>query len=107
MIFAVIVMFTTFKIIKKLILVLLESTPSSVNPMMVIKNLQKIKGVKGVHDLHIWSLSIGKVSLSVHLVSTDTNKSLIAANNMLEEKYGISHSTIQVEEYEEYKIDNC
>lgn len=51
-----------------------------------------------MHDLHIWSLSVGKPSLSVHLYCRDdASHVLAAANKMCASKYNIQHSTIQVE----------
>ena len=58
----------------------------------------KVTGVTQVHDLHVWSLSIGKPALTVHLVSTSAYVSLKKATNLCKKKYNISHTTIQVEE---------
>lgn len=58
----------------------------------------RVCSLSAVHDLHIWSLSVGKPSLSVHLYCTDDAKHVLAAaNKMCAAKYNIHHSTIQVE----------
>lgn len=50
-----------------------------------------------VHDLHIWSLSVGKPSLSAHLLASSDGKGvLVAATKMLASTYNIHHTTIQV-----------
>ena len=64
-------------------------------------------GVKDVHDLHIWSISSGIFSLSVHLVIESLNQGttiLRITKDMLKEKFGIEHTTIQIEEICEDKI---
>jgi Co/Zn/Cd efflux system component len=58
-----------------------------------------VEGVLEVHDLHVWSLSVGKPSLSVHLLVTreDAGSVLKEATALLGRRYNIHHSTIQVE----------
>ena len=50
-----------------------------------------------MHDLHVWSLSIGKPALSVHLQSKQPEDTLARATRLIKNKYQIFHSTIQVE----------
>lgn len=51
-----------------------------------------------MHDLHIWSVSVGKPALSVHLqCQDDANDVLFFVNKMCADKYNITHSTIQIE----------
>lgn len=79
----------------------MEGTPEGIDAGDVEARLMEVPHVIAVHDLHIWSLSLGKPSLSVHLqVDTDTNRrpALVAASKMLARTFGIHHSTIQVEE---------
>lgn len=65
-------------------------------------SIKEIEGVCGVHDLHIWSLTVGKASLSVHIFVDDAHQRegksvLAAATSMLASRYNIHHTTIQVE----------
>ena len=81
--------------------VLMEGTPEGINPVEVEKTLKKLTYVVAVHDLHIWSLSVGKPSLSVHiLVDSDKNRGAVLESSVeiLASVYGIEHATIQVEE---------
>ena len=81
--------------------VLMEGTPEGLNPAQVEAALRDLPCVAAVHDLHIWSLSVGKPSLSVHiLVDDDKNRRVVleAAARILSVDYGIDHATIQVEE---------
>lgn len=76
----------------------MEGVPEGLDPDTVEQSLTRVPGVVEVHDLHIWALSVGKPSLSVHLLTRDDAKHVLAeANKMLVKKYNIHHSTIQVE----------
>jgi len=46
----------------------MESTPQEIDYEELKKALSKVKGVKSVHDLHIWSLSDSKNCMTAHLV---------------------------------------
>lgn len=56
-----------------------------------------------MHDLHVWSLSIGKPALSVHLQSKKP-ETLLQATKLIKNKYQIFHSTIQIENQEDQAI---
>ena len=79
------------------ITVLMEGSPLEFDVADMEKNLGEIDGVTGVHDIHVWSLSIGKISMSCHLVTDEPQKSLVLARELIKKKYNITHSTIQVE----------
>lgn len=97
-VFSVIVMFTTIRILKDGFRVLMEGVPSHIDRSEVIRELKSLPGVLRVHELHIWSLSMGNTALSVHLLTESDGKALLSkANAMLDSKFGISHTTIQVE----------
>jgi cobalt-zinc-cadmium efflux system protein len=62
--------------------------------------LRSLKGVEDVHDLHIWAMSTTETALTVHLVIPDENKDdffLKKVCSQLNDKFGIEHSTIQIE----------
>jgi len=64
-----------------------------------------VNGVLEVHDLHVWTLKAGVYSLSCHIKSDDPMVSLKRATRMLNTKYKILHTTIQVEDCNETDID--
>ena len=97
-IFSIIVGMTTIRILKDCIFVLMEGSPVDVDIEELEKDLNNIKGVKEIHDLHVWSLSMGKISLSCHICCDDPQKTLNKAKKMIQKKYKIDHITIQVEE---------
>jgi len=104
MVFAILVLFTTFRLIIESVTILMEATPPGVNPGQVMEDLQSIPNVDEVHDLHIWSITAGLLSLSVHLtvrLPQDDIKHgsevLEQAQKMLTDRHKISHTTIQIE----------
>jgi len=48
-IFSVIVLFTTFKLVGKSVAVLMEATPSHIDPLEIEEDLAKVPGVRAVH----------------------------------------------------------
>lgn len=62
-----IVVFTTIPILKDLALVLMEGTPPGSDYTTICADLAAIPGVKMVHSLHVWALTLDKNALSVHL----------------------------------------
>ena len=103
-IFSIIVGLTTIRILKDCIFVLMEGSPVDIDIEELEKDLKEIKGVKEIHDLHVWSLSMGKISLSCHICCDDPQKTLKKAKKMIAKKYKIEHITIQVEDNNQNKI---
>ena len=97
-IFSIIVGLTTIGILKDCIFVLMEGSPVAIDIKELEEDLKNIKGVKEIHDLNVWSLSIGKISLSCHICCDDPQKTIKKAKKMIQRKYKIEHITIQVEE---------
>lgn len=89
-----------FRLVREAIHILLEGAPSHVDLAAVRRALAGLEGVSDVHDLHLWSLSSAAESLTGHLVvapGTDPRRTLKAASALLKERFGISHSTLQIE----------
>ncbi|KAG7385198.1 hypothetical protein PHYPSEUDO_001740 [Phytophthora pseudosyringae] len=95
-IFSVLVLVTTVGIVRDSVHILMEGSPEGIDTAEIEEGLRACSSVVAVHDLHIWSLSAGLPSLSVHLVSDDVEISLHAAQRYLLSK-GITHTTIQTE----------
>lgn len=66
-IFSVIVLLTTFSIIRDTLQVLMEGIPKGIDFNDVMNILMRIEGVKRVHNLRIWALSLDKIALSAHI----------------------------------------
>ena len=57
-------------------------------------------GVRGMHDLHVWTISSGIDALSVHISHDETivhSDLLVAIREKLHADFGIDHLTIQME----------
>jgi cobalt-zinc-cadmium efflux system protein len=91
-----------FKIAKDSAHILLEGAPSNVDMEEIRASILKIENVLEVHDLHVWTIASGMDALSGHIVLPDqilseADKAVQAINRTLLEKYGITHTTLQVE----------
>lgn len=77
----------------------LDGVPESINRQAVADWIGAQPGFSNVHDLHIWALSSTRTALSVHVVSdkADTDAVLHGLSDGLEDTFGITHSTIQIE----------
>jgi cobalt-zinc-cadmium efflux system protein len=106
-VFALGIVYGSWKIIKQTVTVLMESTPEHIDPKAIEEDLKSIPGVKEVHDLHVWSVSAKKVALSAHLVASDTQAVLNEAHRRVETHHQISHMTIQVEDPEHFESKYC
>lgn len=91
----------TWVLLKQAVHILLEGTPPEVDINLLEQSLLGIEGVEAVHDLHVWTLTSGLDALSCHIVVRDMASArsvLVAANTALDEKFGLTHSTIQIED---------
>jgi cobalt-zinc-cadmium efflux system protein len=94
----------TWLLLKKAIHILIEGTPSHLCHEEIKNSILSVKGVTGVFDLHIWTITSGIHALSAHVVIIDRNRShqiLQEINSMLENNFNITHATIQIESYHE------
>ena len=97
-IFGIIVLSTSIPISRDCISVLMEASPEKINQEEIIKEFKNIPDIVDFHDIHLWSLSIGKVALTAHFISNKPQKTLEIATDICK-KHGVFHSTIQVEDY--------
>lgn len=91
-----------FNLLKKSVHILMEGVPSNISYEVIQQALLKVKGVTGVFDLHIWSITSGLHALSAHIVvmdNTNAYRILDDVNALLEKDFGIIHSTIQIERF--------
>jgi cobalt-zinc-cadmium efflux system protein len=90
-------------ILRETVGILMEATPASVNVAQLVRDMMRTPEVEDVHDLHIWSLAGGMPLLTAH-VQVEHNCSLdrcaeiiTELSRLLRDRYGIGHSTIQLE----------
>lgn len=97
---SILILKSAWRIIQNTVHILMEGAPATINPEEVKKSLLSIPGVAGIHDLHIWTITSNFDSLSCHLVVQDEANSyeiLQQAIDLLDSRFHIEHSTIQIE----------
>jgi cobalt-zinc-cadmium efflux system protein len=80
--------------------VFMEAAPQGIDPDEIGRTLAGERGVVEVHDLHVWEVTSGFPALSAHiLVETDADchRARLNLARLLEQRFGIDHSTLQVE----------
>ncbi|HEX9984674.1 MAG TPA: cation diffusion facilitator family transporter [Thermoanaerobaculia bacterium] len=102
MVIGVLILWSAYGILRETVNLLLEGTPSGIDPDAVTASLGSIDGVLGVHHVHIWALGPSSPALSAHLMVGDiplssTTRVLDDVKAMLEHDYRIAHTTIQFE----------
>ncbi len=75
---ALLVTYSSWNLLKQAIAILMESTPSHLNVDEVRSAMAQTPGACDVHDLHIWTITSGMVSLSAHIVLSEGQDSAAA-----------------------------
>jgi len=97
---SVLIVISAWRLLRESVDVLMESTPPGVDVGEIETGLTAIPGVQCVHDMHVWTVTSGFVALSGHLSifdPSDYNQVMVAAQNLLRERFGIDHATLQLE----------
>ena len=98
----VLVFYSSGKIVRDSVNVLLEGVPGNIDLSAVERRIRGMKGVKNLHDLHVWSIAdTNTCCMSSHVVVEDeTNgKELVTKLiDILNKEFGIDHTTIQIED---------
>ena len=80
--------------------VLLEASPRDLDPEEIGRALAAQHHVVEVHDLHVWEVTSGFPAISAHVTvgaGCDTQAHRRELAELLSERFGIAHSTLQVE----------
>lgn len=91
----------TWSLLKQATHILLEGTPPEVDLLLLERKLVQIPGVRGVHDLHVWTITSGLDAMSGHITVEkfiDAPRVLLAARSAMKDNFGINHTTIQIED---------
>jgi cobalt-zinc-cadmium efflux system protein len=102
------ILYNVYHNLQKAFRVILQGKPDEVNEADLRTCLLALEPVKGVHDLHIWTMDSEYLVLTVHLVLPDSTtenerQTLRAAAHELLKTKGIQHATIEMESASE----NC
>jgi cobalt-zinc-cadmium efflux system protein len=90
----------TWRLLSEAVGILLEGTPADVNLTNLRASLEKLPGVAGVHDLHVWTLTSGVYAMSLHAVLKDDAVHEAVIRTICDHArstYKITHTTVQVE----------
>jgi Co/Zn/Cd efflux system component len=88
--FSILVMFTTYYILKDCMIILLEGVPTEIKYDHVKMALQRIETVSSVKELHIWTLTSGKHCMAAKLVAKQNNSVVMQAHEVCKNRFKIS-----------------
>jgi len=100
---AMMIIIMAVRLLRDSIHVLLEGTPRHMNPEIVQKEIyEKFKVVRDIHDLHIWEITSHLFAMTAHIEAEvkgheDTRLLIDGLNSFMRDKYGVGHTTFQVE----------
>ncbi|KAI7900080.1 cation efflux protein [Cokeromyces recurvatus] len=99
--FSILVLYTTYHLVQDSLAVLMEGVPGNIHPDLIEKSLLEVPGVIAVHDLHVWTLSPGKYSLTAHIKVDQSvcsyDEVLSKGQHIICDLFGVHHSTLQIE----------
>ena len=97
---AIVITLGTWSLLRSSLNLALDAVPETIDRPAIEVYLAALPGVTEVHDLHIWAMSTTEVALTAHLVRPDcpVDDGLLGRSaRELAERFGIAHSTIQIE----------
>jgi len=100
LIIAAFIFWGTWGLLTESINLAMQAVPKQIDSQEVAKFLSTTDGVTGIHDLHIWAMSTTEIALTAHLVRPEHHQEDEFLHNLgheLESKFGIHHTTIQIE----------
>jgi cobalt-zinc-cadmium efflux system protein len=95
-----VIVYGTWDLIRSAISLALDAVPEGIDADSVRTHLAALPGVAAIHDLHIWGMSTTETAMTCHLVMPGGHPGDAALGRLareLEERFGIHHSTIQIE----------
>ena len=90
----------TWSLLRNSLNLAIDSVPEGIDMDGIKRYLTGLENVCQIHDLHVWPMSTTEVALSVHLIIVDdslNNDFLTKLQRQLHDRFGIEHSTIQIE----------
>jgi cobalt-zinc-cadmium efflux system protein len=95
------IIWRTWALLTQAVHVLMEGVPTHLDAKEVGQAMAGVPGVKGIHDLHIWTITSGLDALSSHVVvpvDEDRDEVLERLQSLLRDRFGIDHVTLQIVE---------
>jgi cobalt-zinc-cadmium efflux system protein len=106
------VIYSSWSLLRDALAVLMEAAPDHIDVDEVRRSIAELRDVLDVHDLHVWIVGSGTVSLSGHVVAKNgvADGSLLRElSSLLAQRFEIEHTTIQIEpqDFEEQGAVYC
>jgi len=97
---ALLILASSWSILRDSVAILLESAPAGIDPREVGRRMAAVDGVVEVHDLHIWTITSGFPALSAHVLvrrDDDCHARRRELEELLHREFELEHTTLQVE----------
>ena len=99
---AVLIMLSTWRLLGKVIRVLLEGVPAHIDVYRLCSRIEELPGVTVIHDIHVWTLTPGYEALTAHVIvdpdhGEDFDTMLDHIRRIAYSEFEIKHITIQLE----------
>jgi cobalt-zinc-cadmium efflux system protein len=91
---------SSWSLMREAVSVLMEGAPGHIDVEEIERALRAVHGVETVHDLHVWTIASGMISLTGHVVVKDGHRQedlLHRICELLARRFQIEHATIQIE----------
>lgn len=88
-----------WRLVRDAVDILLENTPAHIDADALRGAMAAVRGVRAVHDLHVWTLTSGVVAMSAHAIApvVEEHPRVLADLHEAVGRFGIHHTTIQLE----------
>ena len=99
---AVLVLRSGYKVTRSSLHVLMEGTPASMELNDIVRSIQEVEGVKGIHDVHVWTITSSLHALTAH-IEVDASLTIAHTEAIRQEiehrlaHQDIQHVTLQIE----------
>jgi cobalt-zinc-cadmium efflux system protein len=100
---AALMLWSSAQLLRESTAIFLERAPEDVDPEAIGRALVHEAGVVEVHDLHVWTVTSGFPALSAHVLvepAADCHAARRRLEQMLADRFGLTHTTLQVEHAE-------
>ncbi len=101
LVIAGLILLGSWQLLKEPVDVLLEAAPTGTDVSAIGTAMAAERDVVEVHDLHVWTVTSGFPALSAHVVvrpGCDRDRVLRGVELLLHERFGITHTTLQMVE---------
>ncbi|MFO0715159.1 MAG: cation diffusion facilitator family transporter [Sandaracinus sp.] len=100
LVISAVILWSAWGVLREALHLSLDGVPPHIDLEAVRTYLASLEGVRGVHDLHVWAMSTTEIALTAHLVLEWPAREpafLATLEHELEQRFGIGHSTVQLE----------